>query len=118
MICLHKIHARFAVKLRQADLDELGSRGGNVFADIIGPYGQLAMAAVYQHRKLDAARSPRREYGFNGGSRRAAGVEHVINEDNIFIVHIRAYIGLRYDRLLTFVCEIVAVKADINAAAG
>ena len=41
-----------------------------------------------------------------------------ITEDDVFIVHIRADIGLCYDRLFALMRKIVAVKADIHTTAG
>ena len=53
----HEVHARLAVELRQAHLDKLAVRGGDVLADVVGADWELAVPAVDQHRELDGGRS-------------------------------------------------------------
>ena len=76
------------------------------------------MAAIDKDGKLNAARAACGEHSLDGGARRAACVQHIVNENDVFVVYIRADIGLCYDRLIALVREIVAVKPYIHAAAG
>ncbi len=80
--------------------------------------GKFAMAAVNQHAKPDAARAAQIEEAVHRGAHCAAGVEHVVDEQQVAVVNrerdfARLHYGLRGDR-----GQIVAVKGDIERAHG
>ena len=49
---------------------------------------------------------------------RAAGIEHVIHKDDVFIRHVKGQLGLPHLRHLAQGGQVVPIKADIDAAAG
>ena len=58
------------------------------------------------------------EHRFDGGSGRAPGVEHIIAENNVPVVHVERQLRLADDRALGKRREIVPVEADVDAPAG
>src|SRR5918999_4848018 len=52
--CRNEQDAVDLVHLDELHLDALGARGRKILADVVGPDGQLAVAAVDEHCKLDA----------------------------------------------------------------
>ena len=56
--------------------------GGQVLADVVGADRQLAVAAVDQDGELDRLGPPEVAERVEGGPDRAAGVEHVVDEDD------------------------------------
>src|SRR5450759_4473470 len=48
----HQEHRVDSVDLLEEDPDAVGEVSGDVLADVVGPDGQLAMAAVDHHREL------------------------------------------------------------------
>src|SRR5215218_6152425 len=82
------------VLLLQAHVDALRVRGGEILADVIGPDGELAMAAIDQHRQLDASRPAEGGYGIHGCAAGPAGEEDVVREDErFFLQRIRQFRG-------------------------
>ena len=53
-------------------------------ADVARFDGQLAVAAVDQHQQLHARRAPVIEQRVERGADRAAGVQHVVHQDDVF----------------------------------
>ena len=71
-----------AVALGDAHADALARGRGQVLADVVGPDGQLAVAAVHEDRELHGRRPPVVEQGVDGGADGAPRVEHVVDEDD------------------------------------
>ena len=69
------------VDLDELHLDALGARGRQVLADVVGADRQLAVAAVDEDRELHACGPAVVEQRVDRGADRAAGVEHVVDED-------------------------------------
>ena len=65
-------HLVDAVDLLEADVDALVARGRQVLADVVGADRQLAVAAVDEHRELDALGAPVVEQRVDRGPDRAA----------------------------------------------
>ena len=59
------------------------SRGLHHAADVAGLDGQLAVAAVDEHQQLHARRAAVVEQRVQRGAHGAAGVEHVVHEDDV-----------------------------------
>src|SRR5580693_2441320 len=74
------------------------------------------MASINEHQQLNAARAAMTEEGIEGGADRAAGVEHVVNQDDVAIVDVESE-GARTDDRADIMCgEIVPVKANVEHA--
>src|SRR5437867_9018106 len=71
-----------AIRLGEPDLHLLAARGGNVLADIVGADRQLAVTPVDQHRELDRLWPAEIDERIHRGADRAAGEEHVVDEEN------------------------------------
>jgi hypothetical protein len=71
-----------AVDLGQPHLDLLRARGRHVLADEVRADGQLAVAAVDQHRELDPGRAAEVAEGVQGGPDGPAGVQDVVYQDD------------------------------------
>src|SRR5260370_19075857 len=77
-----------SVLLGHQHLDALRVGGGHVLADVVGPYRQLAMASVDQHRQLDRARPAEVEQRVHRRPRRAPAVDHVVDEHDHLAVDV------------------------------
>src|SRR5437660_484275 len=71
-----------AVRLLEQHLDPLRLGRGHVLADVVGPDGQLAMAAVDQHRELDRARPAELHQRVHRRAHGAAVPDHVVDQDH------------------------------------
>ena len=71
-----------SVGLAQPDADHLGARGGHVLAHVVGADGQLAVAAIDQHRQPDRGRPALVDQRVHRRAHGAAGVEHVVDDDH------------------------------------
>ena len=69
------------------------SRGLHHAADEARFDGQLAMAAVDQHQQLHARRAAVVEQRVERGADGAAGVEHVVHQDDVFALHRKRDLG-------------------------
>src|SRR6476660_3392008 len=63
-------------------LDALVVSGGNVLADVVGPDGQLAVAAIDQHRELDGAGPSEVHQCVHRCARGAPMVDDVVDEND------------------------------------
>src|SRR5690606_30150027 len=102
----------------QDDDDFFGAGGVEDEAGVVGGDGQEASAAVDEHGELDLGRAAVVEEFVEGGLDGAAGVEHVVDEDDGGSGHVHGD-----DRGLVFlgdglVVEVVAVKRDVDGAGG
>jgi hypothetical protein len=98
------------------DVDALGARGREVLADVVGPEGQLAMAAVGEHRELDARRAAVVEEGLDRGADRAPREEDVVDDHDRRPVDREVEVGRVDRRRLGAATEIVAVERDVELA--
>ena len=91
--------------------------GREVLADVVGADRQLAVAAVGEHGELDAAGPPVVEQRLDRGADGAAGVEHVVDEDDRVVLEPeRQVAGADLGRLARG--EVVAVEGDVDVARG
>ena len=70
------------VHLRDPHVDHLVARRGHVLAHVVGPDGQLAMAAVDEHRQSDRRGPTLVHERIHGGPDGPPGVQHVIDDDD------------------------------------
>src|SRR5205823_62388 len=110
------------VDLDELHLDALVARGRQVLADVVGTDRQLAVAAVDEHRELDAVGPPVVEERLDRGANRAAGVEDVVDEDDGLALE-REVEGRRADDRLRMAgrvaapdLDIVAIERDVDGA--
>src|ERR671924_1111567 len=76
------------------------------------------MSAIRQHRQLDAPGSPVVEQCVDGGARRAAGVEHVVDEDDRRVLDWEVDVrGVHHWLVIGAAdADVVAVEADVDVA--
>ncbi len=91
---------------------------GHFAADESGFDGELAVAAVDEHGELDAARASVIEEGVEGGTNGAAGVEDVVDQDDVLVLDVELHgagadLGAMADG-----GEVVAVESDVEGADG
>jgi hypothetical protein len=106
------------VNFAQADFDNFGVAGLDDAAYILGLNGHFAVAAVDQDAERNAARTAKVKKAVHGGADGTAGVEHIVNQDQIHAVDGEGDIGRLQDGLRRDFGKIVAVKRDIKGADG
>src|SRR5271157_759835 len=72
------------------------------------------MTSINEHQQLHAARATVTEERIERGADRAAGVENVVNQDDIAIVHIEAKGAWTDHRADIVRGKVVAVKANVK----
>ena len=80
--------AFFVIDFLEPDFDNFGGTGLHRPADILRFDGHFAMAAIDEHAKGNALRSAEVEQAVHGGANGAAGVEHVVDEDEVHAVDV------------------------------
>src|SRR5688572_11091302 len=100
--------------LLEAHVDDLVLRSGDVLANIVGADGQLAVAAIDEHRQLDQARAPEIDERIEGGAHRTAGIEDVIDEDEDSPRDVEVDVGGANDGLGADGGEVVAIESDVE----
>ena len=113
---LDEQHLLVIVDFFQLDFDDLALRGRNGSADEGGFDGELAMAAVDEDQQLHAARAAVVEERIEGGANGAAGVEHVVDQDDVAAVDIEAERAGNDDGAHIARGEVVAIEADVEDA--
>ena len=92
-------------------------RGGQVLADVVGADRQLAVAAVDEHRQLDGARAADVAQRVERGADRAAGEEHVVDEDHQRVVDAAGGdLGRAPSARGGLQAQVVAVHRDVEAS--
>src|SRR5256885_5717049 len=104
------------VGLAKLHFNDFAIVGLNVTADVGGFDGQFAMAAINQHAELNAARAAMIEQRVKRGARCAAGIEHVVAEDDTLLRHRHADFALLHQRLWTDGGKVIAIKRDIQGS--
>src|SRR5271170_3516690 len=74
------------------------------------------MAAVNQHAESDAFGTAQVEEPVHGGANSAAGVEHVVHDHQVAIIHVEIDFVRVDDRLRADGGKIVAVERDVYGA--
>src|SRR5919204_2641574 len=92
----HFVHP---VHLVDAHVHALVAGGGKVLAHVVRADRQLAVAAVSQYGQLHAFGAAVVEEGVDGGAHGAAGVEHVVDEDDRDAVQREVDVRGEYHRL-------------------
>ena len=99
-------------------LHDLAARRRDVLADVVGLDRQLAVAAVDQDDELDGARPAEVDERVERGAGGAAGVEHVVDQDDGAVVDRERDLGAPDDRLRAHRLphQVVAVEGDVEGA--
>src|SRR3989339_57146 len=106
------------VFFRHLHLDFLIFRRGHGFADVVRVYGKFAQAAVDEHRELDSLGPAKVGECVEGRARGAAGIEHVIDQNDVFPLYGEADVGRLHRGLFERAAVIVPVKRNIKRAHG
>jgi hypothetical protein len=104
----------------EADLDAFVSRGGDVLADVVSLDGQFAMAAIDQDDQLNRLRPAEIDERIERRPRGAAGLEHVVHQDDDATVDgerdLRAPDQWLGSDLVAH--QVVAIERDVERAGG
>ena len=104
------------VDLTEFDLNDLAARGRDGAADEAGFDGKLAMAAVDEDEQLHALGAALVEESVECGTDGAAGVEHVVHEDDVAAIDVEADVAFFDDGAGAGGGEVVAIEADVEHA--
>ena len=97
-------------------LTRSASEVGQVLADVVGADRQLAVAAVDQHGELHGAGPAEVAERVEGGADRAAGEEHVVDEDDDLAVDARVGDVGALEGADRVAAQVVAVHRDVERA--
>lgn len=107
---------RCAVCGCQPHENALAGGRGDVFADVIGPNGKFAMAAVDQYGVLDSRWSPEGGEGVHGGAAGAAGVEDVVYEDDSAGIEVVGKLARLDGDEAAAQAQVIPVHGDVDGA--
>src|SRR5581483_9145811 len=105
-----------ALVFRDENLDPLRVGRRDVLTYVVGTDGQLAVAAIDQHRELDRSRAAEVHERVHRGASGAAAVDDVVDEHDDLAVD-RGHVGLRGVRGLPKM-SIVAMPRDVEPSKG
>src|SRR4030095_9285261 len=99
-------------------LNALRRRRGQLRAAVVGFDRQLAMAAIDEDHQLNGARAAELDERIERGPNRPAGVEHIVDEQNAFLVDRKWNLGSPDEWLRThgMAHEIVTIERDVECA--
>src|SRR6266581_4080887 len=115
---LHQVHLVLSVQLFDEHVHALAAVHLDLLAHDVGLDRQLAAAAVHQHAQRDALGAPEVGELVERGADGAAGVEHVVHDDDVFPREVARDAGLPDHGLGAHGLEVVAVQGDVEGAAG
>src|SRR5579875_3654901 len=113
---LHEQHLLVIVDLAQLDLDNLAAGGRDDAANVFGFNRQFTVAAINQHEQLHALGAAMVKQSIQRGADGAAGVEHVVHQNDVAARYIEANLTLLDNRTAAARGEVVAVEADVEHA--
>src|SRR5579871_1974162 len=105
-----------AVHLAQLDVNPLTFRGRNILADVVRANRHLALAAIDQHRELNRFGAAQIGNRAKRRAHRAAGVEHIIDEDDAFAIERKRDVATDETRVAGRAFFIIAVRGNIEGA--
>ena len=76
--------------------------------------GQFAMPAVDQHAQPDALRTAQIEQPVHRRANRASGVQHVVDQDQILVVHRKRNVARLQHGLRRNLGKVVAIQRDVQ----
>ena len=84
----------------------------------VGRDGQLAPAAIHEHREPDAPGPPEVDELVERGADGAPGVEHVVDEQDRLALHREPDVGRADDRRRALLRDVVTVERDVERPEG
>jgi hypothetical protein len=111
-------YALFVVYFVEADFDDFAVGGLHGAADVLGFDRHFAVAAIDEDTERDALGATKIEETVHGGADGAAGVEDVVDEDQVHGVDAERNIRGLQDGLWSDFGEIVAIESDVERADG
>src|SRR2546425_589084 len=115
---LHQVHLVLPIDLLDQHVDPLVRVELHLLAHDVGLDRQLAAAAVHEHAQRDALGAPEVGELVERGADGAAGVEHVVHDDDVLAREVARDAGLPDHGLRAHGLEVVAVQGDVEGAAG
>src|SRR5436189_5789 len=115
---LHQVHLVLSVELFDEHVHALAAVHLHLLAHDVGLDRQLAAAAVHQHAQRDALGAPEVGELVERGAHGAAGVEHVVHDDDVFAREVAWDAGLPDHGLGAHGLEVVAVPGDSEGPGG
>jgi hypothetical protein len=94
--------------------DVVPDGGGHVLADEVGPDRKLAMSAVDKDRQADGPRATVVDERIHRRADRAAGEEHIVDEDHHASVDRERDLRLAHHRRVADARQVVAVQRDVD----
>ena len=83
-------------------------------AGVIGVNRKLTPPAVDEHEELDGLRSPEVDERRDRGAYRSPGVEHVVDEHDPGVIHVKRELGAAENGLLTHGRQVITVQRDVE----
>src|SRR5882762_8375276 len=111
-------HALFPVNFIQANFYNFGVAGLHRTANESGLDRQFAMPSVNQHAQAHAFRAPEVEQTIHGGPNRSSGVKHMVDQDEILVVHWKRDVARLQDGVGSDFREVVTIQRDIQRSDG
>jgi len=115
---LHEPDAFAVVHLTQAHAHLLAGQRGHLAPDDVRAEGQLAQPPVDHHQQVDGGRTPQVHERIERGPRRAACVDHVVDEHQVAARHIEGNVCGAHHGLMRPQPHVVAVQGDVEDADG
>src|SRR5579859_6969684 len=109
-------HFFVVVDLPELDLDNFPGCGLHMASDKTGLDGRLAMATVNQHQQLYSPRAAVVKESVQGSADGSAGVENIVDQNNVAAGDIKADGAGNYDRPNITGGKVVAVEVDVENA--
>jgi hypothetical protein len=113
-----KHDALFLVDLAEPHFDNFAGAGLHAAADVLCFDGHFAMAALDKNAERDAPGAPEVEKAVHGGADRAAGIEDVVNQDKIHIIHAEGNVGRLQHGVGGDLGKVVAIESDVESTYG
>src|SRR6185295_5290374 len=113
-IGLYNYDLFFLVVLLQHNLDDFGVTGLHFLADIISLDGQLAMASIDQHRKLDSSRPSKIDQLIHRRANGPACVQHIVDQHDRAVGDVCRNISFVDYRPWPDSRKIVSIESDVE----
>src|SRR5262249_30048236 len=110
--------ALFVINLVQPHFDDFGVAGLHRAPDELSFDGHFAVAAVNQNAKSDALRAAEVEKTIHSRANSAAGVKHVVNENEVHAVDGKGNVGGLQHGLRRDLRKVIAIKSNVQRADG
>ena len=114
LLALYNNNLFIFVVVTKHHLDDLAVGGLNVLAHVIRLYRQLAVATIYQHRKLNPSRAAEIDQLIQRRAHGSTGVQHIVDQHDRAVGNVSRDVGFVYDRTRSNSREVVSIKRDVE----